>query len=174
MFDTVRSVLPTMDLDSAFEAKEEIATAVKDSLAETMADFGFSIQGCLVTDLNPDGARADADAAAAPCAAAPGSVVGDVERRQRGLSGVDGVVSVGAGALPARRAAFYLSPFTSPTFTPPSAHPVDLLTPAARVLRPTLPAKVKSAMNQINEATRMREANKERAEADKIQLVKVA
>ena len=94
--------------------------------------------------------------------------------RQRGLSGVDGVVSVGAGVLPARRAAFYLSPFTSPTFTPPSAHPVDLLTPAARVLRPTLPAKVKSAMNQINEATRMREANKERAEADKIQLVKVA
>lgn len=89
VFDTVRSVLPTMDLDSAFEAKEEIATAVKDSLAETMADFGFSIQGCLVTDLNPD-------------------------------------------------------------------------------------AKVKSAMNQINEATRMREANKERAEADKIQLVKAA
>jgi regulator of protease activity HflC (stomatin/prohibitin superfamily) len=35
-------------------------------------------------------------------------------------------------------------------------------------------AKVKAAMNQINEATRMREANKEKAEAEKIQLVKAA
>jgi regulator of protease activity HflC (stomatin/prohibitin superfamily) len=35
-------------------------------------------------------------------------------------------------------------------------------------------AKVKAAMNQINEATRMREANKEKAEGEKILLVKAA
>lgn len=89
VFDTVRSVLPTMELDAAFEAKEEIALEVKNALKETMESFGFQILQCLVTDLNPD-------------------------------------------------------------------------------------SKVKAAMNQINEATRMREANKEKAEADKIQLVKAA
>jgi hypothetical protein len=35
-------------------------------------------------------------------------------------------------------------------------------------------AKVKAAMNQINEATRMREANKEKAEGEKILQVKAA
>lgn len=89
VFDTVRSVLPTMELDSAFEAKEEIALEVKKALKETMDDFGFEILQCLVTDLNPD-------------------------------------------------------------------------------------SKVKAAMNQINEATRMREANKEKAEGEKILLVKAA
>lgn len=85
----VRSVLPTMELDSAFEAKEEIALEVKKALKETMESFGYEILQCLVTDLNPD-------------------------------------------------------------------------------------AKVKAAMNQINEATRMREANKEKAEGEKILLVKAA
>lgn len=89
VYDTVRSVLPTMPLDSAFESKEEIALEVKNSLKETMTQFGFEIIQCLVTDLNPD-------------------------------------------------------------------------------------SKVKAAMNQINEATRMREANKEKAEGEKILLVKAA
>lgn len=89
VFDTVRSVLPTLNLDAAFEAKEEIALEVKNALKETMESFGYQIMQCLVTDLNPD-------------------------------------------------------------------------------------AKVKSAMNQINEATRMREANKEKAEGEKILLVKAA
>jgi len=89
IFDTVRSVIPTMELDSAFEAKDEIAVEVKKALQEIMEGFGYEILQALVTDLNPDG-------------------------------------------------------------------------------------KVKAAMNQINEATRMREANKEKAEADKILLVKAA
>jgi len=89
VFDTVRSVLPTMNVDAAFEAKEEIALEVKNALKETMTSFGFSIMQCLVTDLNPD-------------------------------------------------------------------------------------AKVKAAMNQINESTRLREANKEKAEGEKILLVKAA
>lgn len=78
-----------MELDSAFEAKEEIALEVKKALKDTMESFGYEILQCLVTDLNPD-------------------------------------------------------------------------------------AKVKAAMNQINEATRMREANKEKAEGEKILLVKAA
>jgi len=89
VFDTVRSVLPTLNLDAAFEAKEEIALEVKTALKDTMESFGYQIMQCLVTDLNPD-------------------------------------------------------------------------------------AKVKAAMNQINEATRMREANKEKAEGEKILLVKAA
>lgn len=89
VFDTVRSVLPTMNLDQAFESKEEVALEVKNALKETMQSFGYEIMQCLVTDLNPD-------------------------------------------------------------------------------------AKVKAAMNQINEATRMREANKEKAEGEKILLVKAA
>jgi len=89
IFDTVRSVIPTMKLDSAFEAKEEIAVEVKEALQHIMEGFGFEILQALVTDLNPD-------------------------------------------------------------------------------------AKVKAAMNQINEATRMREANKEKAEGEKILLVKAA
>ena len=53
-FGQVRSVLPTMNVDAAFEAKEEIALEVKNALKETMTSFGFSIMQCLVTDLNPD------------------------------------------------------------------------------------------------------------------------
>ena len=53
--EQVRSVLPTMELDAAFEAKEEIALEVKNALKETMSSFGYQILQCLVTDLNPDG-----------------------------------------------------------------------------------------------------------------------
>jgi regulator of protease activity HflC (stomatin/prohibitin superfamily) len=44
-----------MELDSAFEAKEDIALEVKKALKETMSSFGFEIMQCLVTDLTPDG-----------------------------------------------------------------------------------------------------------------------
>lgn len=89
VYDKVRSVLPTMLLDKAFEAKDEIAGEIKAELEGTMRDYGFQILQVLVTDLEPD-------------------------------------------------------------------------------------RKVKAAMNQINEATRLREANKEKAEGDKIMLVKDA
>jgi len=89
VFDTVRSVLPTMDLDQAFESKEEVAAAVKKSLKEIMDDYGYIIIQALITDLTPD-------------------------------------------------------------------------------------IKVKNAMNEINASRRMKDANTERAEADKIQAVKAA
>lgn len=44
-----------MDLDEAFEAKDEIAHAVKTNLASVMAEYGFAILNALVTDLEPDG-----------------------------------------------------------------------------------------------------------------------
>jgi regulator of protease activity HflC (stomatin/prohibitin superfamily) len=41
--DVVRSTLPRMDLDDAFEAKEDVAKAVKASLEKTMHEYGYQI-----------------------------------------------------------------------------------------------------------------------------------
>jgi regulator of protease activity HflC (stomatin/prohibitin superfamily) len=38
--DIVRSTVPRMELDSAFEAKEELAHAIRDSLQQTMGTYG--------------------------------------------------------------------------------------------------------------------------------------
>jgi len=38
--DIVRSTVPKMELDSAFEAKEELAHAIRDSLQQTMGSYG--------------------------------------------------------------------------------------------------------------------------------------
>mmetsp|Transcript_10493 Transcript_10493/g.13624 ORF Transcript_10493/g.13624 Transcript_10493/m.13624 type:complete len:288 (-) Transcript_10493:206-1069(-) len=54
VFDVVRSTLPTLDLDEAFEAKDDIAVRVKDSLDTTMKNFGYNILQALVTDITPD------------------------------------------------------------------------------------------------------------------------
>lgn len=37
-----------------FEAKEELALSVKNSLAKVMSAYGFQIVQALVTDLDPD------------------------------------------------------------------------------------------------------------------------
>jgi len=54
VFDTVRATLPKMELDQAFESKEEIAHSVKEHLAAEMETFGYEIVQALVTDLSPD------------------------------------------------------------------------------------------------------------------------
>jgi regulator of protease activity HflC (stomatin/prohibitin superfamily) len=54
VFDVVRAKLPLLTLDQAFEAKDEIAVAVKDQLADIMDDFGYLIIKALVTDIDPD------------------------------------------------------------------------------------------------------------------------
>jgi hypothetical protein len=51
-------VLPSLELDKAFESKEAIALQVKSALQSTMREFGFEFKQCLVTDLNPDSAFA--------------------------------------------------------------------------------------------------------------------
>lgn len=38
-----------MNLDEAFESKDEIAHAIKTSLSASMGDYGFSILNALVT-----------------------------------------------------------------------------------------------------------------------------
>lgn len=81
--------MPRMDLDESFSSKEDLATAVKTHLDETMFEFGYQICKALVTDISPD-------------------------------------------------------------------------------------SRVKMSMNEINASRRLREASKEKAEADKIVLVKAA
>jgi len=54
VYDVMRSQLPTLELDAVFEAKEELALAVKNALATVMSGYGYSIIQALITDLDPD------------------------------------------------------------------------------------------------------------------------
>ncbi len=54
VFDVVRARVPLIKLDQVFEAKDEIAQAVKLELSQTMDDFGYGIVKTLVTDIDPD------------------------------------------------------------------------------------------------------------------------
>ena len=54
VYDVMRSQLPHLELDAVFEAKEELALAVKNALAETMTEYGYQIVNVLITDLDPD------------------------------------------------------------------------------------------------------------------------
>jgi regulator of protease activity HflC (stomatin/prohibitin superfamily) len=52
--DVVRSQVPKMNLDEAFEKKDDISDACKDQLEKNMAAYGFEIHKALVTSLEPD------------------------------------------------------------------------------------------------------------------------
>lgn len=54
IYDVLRAELPTLELDSVFEAKEDLALAVKNALAEVMTRYGYQILQALITDLDPD------------------------------------------------------------------------------------------------------------------------
>ncbi|EJK73006.1 hypothetical protein THAOC_05399 [Thalassiosira oceanica] len=54
VFDVIRSTIPRMELDQAFESKDDIAHSVLESLQQVMKDYGYSIVNTLVTDLAPD------------------------------------------------------------------------------------------------------------------------
>jgi regulator of protease activity HflC (stomatin/prohibitin superfamily) len=54
VYDVMRSQLPTLELDSVFEAKEDLALAVKNALSATMSAYGYQILQTLITDLDPD------------------------------------------------------------------------------------------------------------------------
>ncbi|MBV7433131.1 SPFH domain-containing protein [Dermabacteraceae bacterium P13077] len=54
VFDTVRSALSSLDLDAAFESKDDIARSVEETLLHRMEEFGFNIVNTLVTDISPD------------------------------------------------------------------------------------------------------------------------
>ncbi len=50
----MRAQLPTLELDAVFEAKEDLALAVKQALSETFTLYGYQILQTLITDLDPD------------------------------------------------------------------------------------------------------------------------
>jgi len=54
VFDVIRSTLPRLELDAAFESKDDIAKAVLEQLQNVMKDYGYAIVNTLVTDLSPD------------------------------------------------------------------------------------------------------------------------
>jgi len=53
VFDVLRAELPNLELDSVFEAKDELALTVKNALSETMTQYGYQILQVLVTELDP-------------------------------------------------------------------------------------------------------------------------
>lgn len=54
IYDVMRAQLPTLELDAVFEAKEDLALAVKNALSATMTTYGYQILQALITDLDPD------------------------------------------------------------------------------------------------------------------------
>ena len=54
VFDVIRSTLPGITLDKAFEEKDEISLSVKTALAEVMSSYGYMIINTLVTEMTPD------------------------------------------------------------------------------------------------------------------------
>ncbi|MBI3135959.1 MAG: SPFH domain-containing protein [Bacteroidetes bacterium] len=54
IFDDVRAEVPKMELDDVFAKKEDIATAVRQNLADSMDDYGYLIVKALITDIDPD------------------------------------------------------------------------------------------------------------------------
>lgn len=50
--DVVRSQIPKMNLDEAFEKKDMVSDAIRDQLARHMSDYGFVIHKALVTELS--------------------------------------------------------------------------------------------------------------------------
>jgi len=54
VYDVLRSQLPTLELDAVFEAKEDLALAVKNALSVQMNEYGYQILQALITDIDPD------------------------------------------------------------------------------------------------------------------------
>ncbi|XP_057491046.1 hypersensitive-induced response protein 2-like [Actinidia eriantha] len=54
VFDVIRASVPKLDLDSAFEQKNEIAKAVEEELEKAMSAYGFEIVQTLIVDIEPD------------------------------------------------------------------------------------------------------------------------
>merc|ERR1712048_757486 len=52
--DVVRSQVPKLTLDEAFEKKDDISDACQEQLHKNMAAYGFEIHKALVTELQPD------------------------------------------------------------------------------------------------------------------------
>ncbi|VVB43776.1 Regulator of protease activity HflC (Stomatin/prohibitin superfamily) [Beijerinckiaceae bacterium RH AL1] len=51
--DSVRSQVPTMDLDHVFERKDDISVAIQEHVGPAMGQYGIIIVSCLVIDITP-------------------------------------------------------------------------------------------------------------------------
>lgn len=58
--DAIRSSVPRLTLDEAFEKKDDIAHDVQSSIAESMLSYGFIITSTLVVNIAPDKSVMDA------------------------------------------------------------------------------------------------------------------
>ncbi|KAF2311349.1 hypothetical protein GH714_021959 [Hevea brasiliensis] len=54
VFDVIRATVPKLNLDDAFEQKNEIAKAVEDELEKAMSAYGYEIVQTLIVDIEPD------------------------------------------------------------------------------------------------------------------------
>ncbi|CAK7323060.1 unnamed protein product [Dovyalis caffra] len=54
VFDVIRASVPKLNLDDAFEQKNEIARAVEEELEKAMSAYGFEIVQTLIIDIEPD------------------------------------------------------------------------------------------------------------------------
>ncbi|XP_059284310.1 hypersensitive-induced response protein 1 [Lycium ferocissimum] len=54
VFDVIRASVPRMELDAAFEQKNEIAKAVEEELEKAMSSYGYEIVQTLIVDIEPD------------------------------------------------------------------------------------------------------------------------
>jgi len=54
VFDVIRASVPKMELDSAFEQKNDIAKAVEEELEKAMSAYGYEIVQTLIVDIEPD------------------------------------------------------------------------------------------------------------------------
>jgi len=52
--NVLRSTLPSMDLDSAYAAKEEMVKQIKGDVSQAMAKYGYEVLNVLITDLRPE------------------------------------------------------------------------------------------------------------------------
>ncbi|GKV08672.1 hypothetical protein SLEP1_g20274 [Rubroshorea leprosula] len=54
VFDVIRASVPKLNLDDAFEQKNEIARAVEEELEKAMSAYGYEIEQTLIVDIEPD------------------------------------------------------------------------------------------------------------------------
>ncbi|KAK7340495.1 hypothetical protein VNO77_21200 [Canavalia gladiata] len=54
VFDVIRASVPKLELDAAFEQKNDIAKAVEEELGKAMSTYGYEIVQTLIVDMEPD------------------------------------------------------------------------------------------------------------------------
>ncbi|KAK7304591.1 hypothetical protein VNO77_42474 [Canavalia gladiata] len=54
VFDVIRATVPKLDLDDAFEQKNDVAKAVEEELEKAMSAYGYEIVQTLIVDIEPD------------------------------------------------------------------------------------------------------------------------